>query len=1485
MTNYNSSQHAPILVYAKDETSIQSALNNIERPILFAQNKADTVQQFDKTQAVLLILDNIEHCLALREQVDAPILMISNNIDSALDAGADDCIPMHPKLILRRVECLLQADSFTAYDNIPAMIHSLNRDGVIRYVNLHWQNIMGYHRDEVIGKPLMEFLSETSRKVLPRMLKIFWKTGTLRNLAYRYVKKNGETLDVLVDSNLQNQQQNITVLRDITELKTAERSLRESRSELQSILRALPDEIVVVNRQGGAVRIESEGYKQYGAESGDFYGQNVLATFPPEVKDKLINLVEQTLSTNSIHQIEYNLKHKNEASAFHVIASPLSHDEVVLITRDLTGQHRAENSLKESEERYRSLFKNATDAIFVVDLMTGNILQANPQASTMLGYSHDELLTMAIEEIEGDQISIFTKEIAERDSNDLLVQTQYRRNKGDLIDVEISSRVISQNDSHILISFVRDISGHQDLLKEIEHQRNLAEALLDTANALNEAPNIDDVLDIILQNISRIIPHEGANIMMIEDDNARIIRHLDYELGGFSETDISSISLPLKKASNLKWIVDNKKALRVDDTHNSPHFNWVDSTTSNFVLSLLTAPIITDGEVVGFINLDSTQFRNFSEEQETQLMAFANQAAIAMRQANLVEQLRNYTEQLEQRVSERTKALGNTQKQLADERNLLRLIIDTIPDSIYVKDAESRFIIANKTSVSHKPGLLDESQVIGKTDFDFYPHIAEGLFAEEQAIIKGSKPQINKSEIYHKDDGTVAHVLVMKLPLIDSNGEITGIIGINHDITQLRQAEARLDQIIKSARCLLWSAIVIQEDETPDYMWDYKVVNDEAAQRFFPLQTKGMTYTAAWLATIPPEEQKKRDDLFLNQKESDTGNYHLEYYLALESDEKYWLSEDVIILKIAENRWSVVGVCTDITVRKTVEQVLHELNEQLEQRVEDRTLELSKANAALVAQVEERKKAEASERQQRIIAEALRDGTAKLATTLDHHTIFAHLLNTLKLIIPHDASNIMLIEDTVATIVHSTGYSEDINGRQYNINMMPDILQIQTDRLPSIINDVRKFSSWQEINSPIRSNMSIPIIMDNIVIGVINLDSWMSDNFSQEQTQWLITFGEQAGLAIRNVRYTAELEERVKERTLELELEQAQLKAILDGVADGVVYTDMERNAQYVNRALAEVSGFAQEEWKAGIAPRAMSTISEDTLSDVWDRILRWLETHTVWTGELEFKRKDGSLFDAGMARTAVKNQEGEVLGVVTVIRDISDAKRLEAQKARFITTAAHELRTPIANLKTRLFLMKRTPDRFMEHVEIAEAVINLMQNLVEHMFDLSRFERGIIEVNKDAIQLQKFLRGVIQFQSPMAERLDVELKLDMPDDPIILNADPFRLTQVITNLIGNALKYTPPKQDIIIRTSVEDDSLLLDVCDKGSGIAPEHLPNLFQPFYQVSNNNKGAGLGLAIVYEIIKAHGGDITVESELDIGTTFHISLPLNQTELESS
>ncbi len=659
MRNMTSIEILSIIVCVQDYDNISKSLTELEYRLIQASNVPDIKSHLGDPSLSLVILDNVDVCIAVREASSTiPILMLTEDIDAALDAGADDCLRFHKKLLAKRVQALVNANPFSGYDAIPAMIHSLDNTGKLLYANKYWLETLGYTKQDIIGKNITDFMSETSRQVVPQILKSHWKSGKFNGMAFRFVKKNGDIIDALVNSMSLSPKQRLTVLNNITEMKQVENTLREAQNELESVLNAIPDTITVMNRDGQYIRFVSEDHHRYsaGLENGD--EKHLHDVLPNNIANRLLQSIHKTLETQNVQHEEYEIRNDGATVCQHVTISPIDNNKVVFLTRDITQRKLAEENLKTSEKRYRRLFKNATDAIFVIDVMTGKINDASPQASWLLGYPLDELIGMSVDEIESDKVAIQQAIIsATQDSNQLIIETQYKHLDGHMIDVQVNSRAIQEDSKLMLISFVRDISEHKRTLAEIEHQRKLAQALLDTANALNASNDLDAVLDTILHNVSHIMPHDSANIMIIEDDIALIIRHLGYDKAGLRSDEITDIQLPLKEADNLRWVENNKQPLKIDDTHNSIYFKWVSNTTSGFVNSLITAPIITNNEVIGFINVDSSQTNNFTEEQTQHLMAFANQAAIAIQQASLVQKLQSYTDQLEKRVSERTRDL------------------------------------------------------------------------------------------------------------------------------------------------------------------------------------------------------------------------------------------------------------------------------------------------------------------------------------------------------------------------------------------------------------------------------------------------------------------------------------------------------------------------------------------------------------------------------------------------------------------------------------------------------------------------------------------------------------------------------------------------------------------------------------------------------------------------------------------------------------
>jgi signal transduction histidine kinase len=237
---------------------------------------------------------------------------------------------------------------------------------------------------------------------------------------------------------------------------------------------------------------------------------------------------------------------------------------------------------------------------------------------------------------------------------------------------------------------------------------------------------------------------------------------------------------------------------------------------------------------------------------------------------------------------------------------------------------------------------------------------------------------------------------------------------------------------------------------------------------------------------------------------------------------------------------------------------------------------------------------------------------------------------------------------------------------------------------------------------------------------------------------------------------------------------------------------------------------------------------------------------------------------------------DGASAGAVTVIRDISQEKRLEAQKARFIATASHELRTPLANIKTRLYLMRRQPDKADSHLEVVEYVTDRMRELVEDLLDVSRFEHGIISLVHRPVVLQDLAEYVVQIQRSEADEKSIDVRVIGPGEPVVVSGDASRLTQVITNLITNAINYTPVGGRVEVRVeAISEKAAALHVEDTGIGIPAEMLPHIFKPFFRASDFHGGTGLGLSIAREIVELHQGRIEVVSTEGKGTCFSVYL----------
>jgi signal transduction histidine kinase/ActR/RegA family two-component response regulator len=277
---------------------------------------------------------------------------------------------------------------------------------------------------------------------------------------------------------------------------------------------------------------------------------------------------------------------------------------------------------------------------------------------------------------------------------------------------------------------------------------------------------------------------------------------------------------------------------------------------------------------------------------------------------------------------------------------------------------------------------------------------------------------------------------------------------------------------------------------------------------------------------------------------------------------------------------------------------------------------------------------------------------------------------------------------------------------------------------------------------------------------------------------------------------------------------------------------------------------------------------------------------------EIIIERPDGSRCIALAHVNPLFDGDGKVVGAMNVLVDITERKQLEQllrevdrRKTNFLATLSHELRNPLSSIRNAVEVM-RLKGSVEPEVEWCRDVIDRqiaqLARLVDDLHDMSRISRNRLELRKEPILLSEVIERAVETSRPLVEQCGHELILTVPSEPLYLHADDVRLSQVFTNLLNNAAKYTPPPGHIWLMSLEVEDEVVVSVRDDGIGIDPEQLASLFEMFYQVDGSEEhargGLGIGLSLVRRLVEMHGGNVTARSDgKGRGSEFEVRLPL--------
>lgn len=352
-----------------------------------------------------------------------------------------------------------------------------------------------------------------------------------------------------------------------------------------------------------------------------------------------------------------------------------------------------------------------------------------------------------------------------------------------------------------------------------------------------------------------------------------------------------------------------------------------------------------------------------------------------------------------------------------------------------------------------------------------------------------------------------------------------------------------------------------------------------------------------------------------------------------------------------------------------------------------------------------------------------------------------------------------------------------------------------------------------------------------------------------------------------------------KEYEADLEYVRASYEKLVNSNIIGMGIFDQQGTLLEVNKALLDMVGYTREElMEPSVRKQLIPTEYSKPNQKVMEQIA---QTGVMSPMEIELNHIKGTRVPVMISGVVIDEDTGRFLCLIV---NLSSQKELQKRKDEFISIASHELKTPLTTIKGYTQLLGESlQKRFDENVKFVGMMnnqINKLTDLVNELLDISRIESGKLTINKADFSLLEMVQEVVKEAEIFSTQHKIMLK--SVDTDITINADKFRINQVLMNFLTNAIKYSPDADEINVFITSDDKEVKVSVQDFGLGISEEKLPLIFEKFFQVDSNDpdivmQGLGLGLYISSEIIKRHGGRVGVDTKLGKGSTFYFILPL--------
>lgn len=796
--------------------------------------------------------------------------------------------------------------------------------------------------------------------------------------------------------------------------------------------------------------------------------------------------------------------------------------------------------------------------------------------------------------------------------------------------------------------------------------------------------------------------------------------------------------------------------------------------------------------------------------------------------------LKNLADELERRVEERTSQLRSTnqllretirkrqhdQQDLQQTRDRLLAVLDAIPGFVSWFNAEGRYEGVNR-NLANLYGLSPEG-FIGR-DLDFPP--GNSQFADfMRHFLRHDFPTAGRVI-----DTEVGSLLRQYLVVAQKYDRGRAAITVGIDITERKQFEVALQQQQR-----LFQQIA---DASPDILYVYDLADEtivyinhqiEALTGYHPARVQALGSEFLPKILHPSDLSQMRRRRVSLQHLDDGELLESEYRLQTPTGEWRWMHSRELVLARDLNGCpeQIVGIAQDVTDRKNAEARLRQLNQELETKVAERTLALQRSEARF-----------------RSLFEQMAVGVAQV--NLDGRWQFVN--QKLCDILGYNPSEL-----AQRTCLEMTD-PEDLSSFQHCLQ------QLRQGEQSTVSLEKR----YHHANgSPIWVNVTISIVRDT--------SETEYGSFPQVDPYFVVV--------VQDIRDRKQAEAALKHQ-------KEILQTIFDRIPVAIAFLDAREVPQLINRCLEETLGWRLAELRQMDLFEAFYLDGEER-----DRARAFVQSATPGWRDFQVQSRDERCLDMSWATVRLSDNTTICIG-----QDITERKRAEAEvikalekerelidlKSRFVSMTSHEFRTPLAIIKSSAQLLQRYDcdrDEQLEQLEQIQSAVTHMAELLDDVLTLAKSEAGTLNFNPTSVELTSFCTRLLQQLRHSIAR-DRQLNVTLAEAPLHLNADEKLLRQILTNLISNALKYSPPEKAVDFTLAVTETHVAFRVRDRGIGIPPEDQARLFESFHRAKNVGTipGTGLGLAIVQRCIDLHGGTIAVSSQLGEGTQVTVSLPV--------